>query len=69
MRRPAARLVAPSTRAQDLIPIDIHIQLWDTTPQLNSDDPTLAPLTLRCPSGHLVLGSPTGDATTIPRPS
>jgi hypothetical protein len=50
--------------AQDLIPISVQLEVWSGRPS-HDDSLSPSPLTLECPTGQLVLGSPTGDAVGI----
>ncbi|GAA2806035.1 hypothetical protein [Saccharopolyspora taberi] len=52
--------------AQDLSPVTVTAHIWDSHP--DTIEHLGPPLTLHCPSGQLVLASPTGDAIGIELP-
>ncbi|SDZ34220.1 hypothetical protein SAMN05216215_106151 [Saccharopolyspora shandongensis] len=52
--------------AQDLSPVTVTVHVWDSQPDTSQS--LSSRLSLHCPSGQLVLGSPTGDAIGIELP-
>lgn len=56
--------------AQDALPVDADLELWDRAPTEPPPGGWYGPerLTLDCPSGALRLGSPTGDAIGLTVP-
>ncbi|WP_216216864.1 hypothetical protein [Amycolatopsis aidingensis] len=57
--------------AQDLFAITVRIAIWDDEPSIEQQGRTQTGriLTLICPTGELVLDSPTGEALALELPS
>ncbi|MFC4086636.1 hypothetical protein [Amycolatopsis samaneae] len=51
--------------AQDLLPVLVRVEIREDYPAGENADASSLRLTLECPSGRLVLGSPTGEAIGI----